>query len=66
MRWRWKTWLSPKGLLIRPNGFYFQARIPKQYQSHYPKATIYDKLVVDKLPVDNHQEAIKQVHERWG
>jgi hypothetical protein len=49
-----------------PNGFYFQARIPKQYQSHYPKATIYDKLVVDKLPVDNRQEAIKLVHERWA
>lgn len=56
----------PKGLLIRPNGFYFPARIPKQYLSHYPKAIIYEKLVVDKLPVDNRQEAIKLVHERWA
>ena len=37
----------PKGLLIRANGYYFQARIPKQYHPHYPKATIYEKLPTD-------------------
>lgn len=51
----------PKGLLIRSNGYYFQARIPKRYLSHYPKQTIYDK-----LPVETRQEAIKLVHERWA
>lgn len=51
----------PKGLLIRSNGYYFQARIPKKYHSHYPSPTIYNK-----LPVDNRQGAIKLVHEKWA
>ena len=58
---RWKTWLSPNGLLIRSNGYYFQALIPKRYLLYYPSSTVYDK-----LPVDNRQEAIKLVHERWA
>jgi len=51
----------PKGLLIRANGYYFQARIPKQYLSHYPKATIYEKLFTD-----NRKDAIRLVYARWA
>ena len=51
----------PKGLLPRANGYTFQARIPKKYHAHYPKATIYEK-----LPTDNRTEAIRLVHERWA
>lgn len=50
----------PKGLLIRANGYHFQARILKQYQSHYPKTTIYEK-----LPTDNRKEAERVVYEKW-
>ncbi len=51
----------PKGLLIRANGYYFQARISKQYLSHYPKATLYEKLLTD-----NRKDAIRLVHARWA
>ena len=51
----------PKGLLIRANGYYFQARISKQYLSHYPKPTIYEKLLTD-----NRKDAIRLVHARWA
>ena len=51
----------PKGLLIRSNGYYFQARIPKRYLSHYTSPTIYDK-----LPVETRQAAERMVHERWA
>ena len=50
----------PKGLLIRSNGYYFQARIPKKYHSHYPSLTIYDK-----LPTDNRKDAERMVYDRW-
>lgn|GEM_PF-931350 len=51
----------PKGLLNRPNGYYFQARIPKAYLSHYPKPLIYEKLQAVTL-----KDAIRLVHERWA
>ena len=51
----------PKGLLIRGGKYTFQARIPKQYLAHYPKATIYEKLLTE-----NRTEAIKLVHDRWA
>ena len=50
----------PKGLLIRPNGYYFQARIPKQYLTQYPKSSIYVKLLTD-----TREEAIRMVHQKW-
>ena len=51
----------PKGLLIRGSSFFFQARIPKQHQKHYPTAVIRDK-----LHVANITEAVVQVHECWA
>lgn len=51
----------PKGLLIRANGYYFQARIPKQYLLHYPRTTIYEKLLTD-----NRKDAVRLVHARWA
>lgn len=51
----------PKGLLPRGNFYYFQARVPKQYQAHYPKP-----LIREKLPADNLKEAVRLTHERWA
>lgn len=53
--------MSTQGLLERPNGYYFQARIPKQYLKHYPKTVIREK-----LPTDNRKEAIALVRKRWA
>lgn len=53
--------MSTQGLLERSNGYYFQARIPKQYLQHYPKAVIREK-----LPTDNRKEAIALVRKRWA
>lgn len=51
----------PKGLLIRSNGFYFQARIPKKYLSHFPLSRIYEKLNVENLT-----DAIRLVYQKWA
>jgi len=45
--------MSTQGLLDRSNGYYFQARIPKQYLSQYPKQVIREKLLAA-----NRKEAI--------
>jgi len=52
---------TTQGLLERPNGYYFQARIPKQYLTHYPQA-----LIREKLPTENRNEAKALVRKRWG
>lgn len=36
-----------QGLLERPTGFYFQARISKKYQSCYPEAVLREKLLTN-------------------
>ena len=51
----------PKGLLVRGNSYFFQARIPKQYQQHYPKIVIRVN-----LPTDSLKEAVRRVHHRWS
>ncbi|MDT7849903.1 hypothetical protein Q9292_09795, partial [Methylophilus sp. VKM B-3414] len=48
--------MSTQGLLERSNGYYFQARIPKQYRQHYPR-----EVIREKLPTDNRKEAIALV-----
>lgn len=53
--------MSTQGLLERSNGYYFQARIPKQYLSHYPQP-----LIREKLPADNRKEAVALVRKRWA
>lgn len=53
--------MSTQGLLERPNGFYFQARIPKKYFSHYLKTNLREK-----LPTENRKEAIRLVRKRWS
>lgn len=53
--------MSTQGLLERPNGFYFQARIPKKYHSHYLKTNLREK-----LPTENRKEAIALVRKRWA
>jgi integrase len=52
---------ATQGLLERPNGYYFQARIPKQYLSHFPKSVIREK-----LPTENRKEAVACVRKRWA
>jgi integrase len=51
--------MRPQGLLERENGFYFQARIPKRYATHYPSV-----ILREKLPTDSRREAIALVHKR--
>jgi integrase len=53
--------MSTQGLLERSNGYYFQARIPKQYLKHYPRSPIREK-----LPTDNRKEAVALVRKRWA
>lgn len=53
--------MSTQGLLERPNGFYFQARIPKKYQSHYPSVVLRENLFTS-----NRKEAIGLVRKRWA
>jgi hypothetical protein len=53
--------MSTQGLLERSNGYYFQARIPKQYRQHYPR-----EVIREKLPTDNRKEAIALVRKRWA
>jgi integrase len=53
--------MSTQGLLERSNGYYFQARIPKQYLPHYPK-----QIIREKLPTENRKEAIAIVRKRWA
>ena len=53
--------MSTQGLLERSNGYYFQARIPKQYLSHYPK-----QVIREKLPTENRKEAVALVRKRWA
>lgn len=53
--------MSTQGLLERPNGFYFQARIPKQYQAHYSQ-----QILRERLPTQVRKEAIALVRKRWA
>ena len=53
--------MSTQGLLERSNGYYFQARVPKQYLSHYPK-----QIIREKLPTENRKEAIAIVRKKWA
>jgi len=53
--------MSTQGLLERSNGYYFQARIPKQYLPHYPK-----QIIREKLPTENRKEAVALVRKRWA
>ena len=56
--------MSTQGPLERPNGYYFQARIPKQYSSHYPQYP--NQIKREKLPTDNRKEAIAIVRKKWS
>ena len=51
----------PKGLLVRGTSYFFQARIPKRFQQHYPKPVI--RL---NLPTDSLKEAVRLVHRHWS
>ena len=53
--------MPTQGLLERSNGYYFQARIPKQYLPHYPK-----QIIREKLPTENRKEAVALVCKRWA
>ena len=53
--------MSTQGLLERSNGYYFQARIPKQYLPHYPK-----QIIREKLPTENRKKAVALVPKRWA
>ncbi len=51
---------APRGLLKRPNSYYFQARIPKDCSTHYAKSLLRECLnTLDKT------EAVRLVHKRW-
>ncbi len=56
--------MSTQGLLERPNGYYFQARIPKQYSTHYPQYP--NQIKREKLPTENRKEAIAIVRKKWA
>ena len=51
----------PKGLLVRSNGYYFQARTPNQFLSYYSAPRIYIK-----LPAATLKEAVRLVHDKWS
>lgn len=50
-----------QGLLQRGNSYYFQARIPKKYLTHFPQA-----LIREKLPTESRNEAVSLVRKRWA